>query len=238
MCSPHFSSSPVWPRLSQIVPYPPRARQRLLRRRRVRTPTPVTFAQGNDWPQYRYDVVGAEVNPEDTLTAANVAGLRNRWTVKKPQGFYTTPAIVDGTVYAPSGVSLYAIDLLTGVTRWQFDGEAENRGGIHSSVAIDQKRKLAFFGTPAANFYAVDITTGKQRWVRCSCDRRPPAPSSGAHRWWSMIASMSAWRLKETTRAFAALSLRMNPDTGDTVWSALHGSSGSAGRRCLVVADR
>jgi len=48
------------------------------------TQTPITFAQGNDWPQYRYDVVGTGVNPEETLTSANVAGLHARWTVKKP----------------------------------------------------------------------------------------------------------------------------------------------------------
>jgi outer membrane protein assembly factor BamB len=146
------------------------------------TSTPITFAKGNDWPQYRYDVVGSGVNPEHTLTSANVAGLRSRWSVKKPQGFYATPAIVDGMVYAPSGVSLYAIDLLTGVTRWQFDGEPENRGGIHSSVAIDQKRKLAFYGTPAARLYAVDITTGKQRW-----QVQLQSPTTGAFIWSSPL---------------------------------------------------
>jgi outer membrane protein assembly factor BamB len=181
------------------------------------TPTPVTFAKGNDWPQYRYDVVGSGVNPEATLTSTNVAGLRSRWTVKKPQGFYTTPAIVDGTVYAPSGVSLYAFDLLTGLTRWQFDGVAENRGGIHSSVAIDQKRKLAFFGTPAANFYAVDITTGKQRW-----QIQLQSPATGAFIWSSPLVTNDLVYVGLASQGdnpcVRGAVFALNPDTGDTVW--------------------
>ena len=145
------------------------------------------------------------------------ASTRSRWTVKKPQGFYTAPAIVDGVVYAPSGLSLYAIDLLTGATRWQFDAEAENRGGIHSSVAIDQKRKLAFFGTPAARLYAVDITTGKQRW-----QIQLQSPTIGAFIWSSPLVV--------NDRVYVGLASQgddpcirgsvfaINPDTGETIW--------------------
>jgi len=181
------------------------------------TQTPVTFAEGNDWPQYRYDVVGTGVNPEKTLTSANVAGLHARWTVKKPQGFYTTPAIVDGVVYAPSGLSLYAIDLLTGATRWQFDGVAERRGGIHSSVAIDQKRKLAFYGTPETRLYAIDIATGTERWVV-----QLQSPTTGAFIWSSPLVV--------NDRVYVGLASQgdnpcirgsvfaIDPDTGKTIW--------------------
>jgi outer membrane protein assembly factor BamB len=181
------------------------------------TQTPVMFAKGNDWPQYRYDVVGTGVNPEETLTSANVAGLRSRWTVKKPQGFFTTPAIVDGVVYAPSGLSLYAVDLLTGAIRWQFDGVAERRGGIHSSVAIDQKRKVAFFGTPEARLYAVDITTGKQRW-----QIQLQSPTTGAYIWSSPLVvnervyvGLASANDRPCIRGAV---FAIDPDTSQTIW--------------------
>ncbi len=130
-----------------------------------------------------------------------------------------------------------AIDLLTGVTRWEFDGEAENRGGIHSSVAIDQERKLAFYGTPAANFYAVDITTGKQR-----CQIQVQSPTTGAFIWSSPLVindlvyvgpGVSGRQPLRTGRCLCAGPRHWRHGLGP-----LHGSGGCAGRRCLVVADR
>lgn len=137
---------------------------------------------GNDWTQFRSDVYGTGRNAEQSITSANVARLSERWAVRSRNGFYTTPAIVNGVVYVTTGLSLSAYDLRSGVLLWRFDAQPERKGGIHSSVAVDPARGLAFFGTPEAFFYAVDIRTGAQKWRTRLGD-----PANGAYIWSSPL---------------------------------------------------
>src|SRR5262249_39124074 len=45
------------------------------------TATAVPLPPGNDWTQYRFDLAGSGLNPENRITASNVAQLQLRWSV-------------------------------------------------------------------------------------------------------------------------------------------------------------
>lgn len=128
------------------------------------TTTPVPLPAGNDWAQYRYDILGTGVNPEGRITSANIAQLTQRWIVRSAFAFESTPAMVNGVIYVTNGNSLLAIDLLTGTQKWKFDGIPQSISTIFSSVAVDPSAQIAYYGSPDGRVYAVDARTGIGLW--------------------------------------------------------------------------
>src|SRR5436309_11293874 len=82
-------------------------------------PNPATLPAGNDWTQYRFDIAGTGVNPEQSISVKNVNLLAQRWEMEHFAAFESTPAIVNGVIYVTNGNSLYAFDLRTGVEIWR-----------------------------------------------------------------------------------------------------------------------
>ena len=144
------------------------------------TPTVRALPEGNDWTQYRYDLVGTGFNPEGRITSATSAKLALAWTATAG-GFLSTPAIVNGVVYAASHESLYAYDLLTGASKWHPNDLGEG-GAINSSVAVDPKAHMAFFGTSTARVAAIDTNTGAILW-----NTQLANPKAGAYIWSSPL---------------------------------------------------
>src|SRR5262245_26988425 len=147
-------------------------------------PTPAHLPKGNDWTQYRFDLKGTGVNPEDLLTTTNASRLTQFWSLKAKSTFESTPAIVNGVIYIPNGRLLYAYDLRSGSVLWHYDGAAKGRGAISSSVVVDPTTQMAYFGTPDAYVYAVDIRTGTGVWNEQIGD-----PNHGAYIWGSPIVA-------------------------------------------------
>lgn len=143
---------------------------------------PVPLPDGQDWAQYRFDLSGTGLNPEGNISAKNVAGLTERWTVNPRVGFGSTPSVVNGLVYVTAGNSLFALDLGTGEKIWQFNGAPQTRGIITSSVAVDSRTHLAYYGTPDAHVYAVNTLKGTGVW-RVQLGN----PEAGAYIWSSPL---------------------------------------------------
>jgi outer membrane protein assembly factor BamB len=150
------------------------------------TPTPRQgpVHGGNDWTQYRYDVYGTGVNPETHFTTANVAKLAQSWTPVNFSGhpWESTPAVFNGAIYVTNGNSLQAIDLRSGRPLWHFDDIPQTYATISSSVGIDTATKIAYYGTPDARVYAVNLVTHQQVWVQQLGD-----PTAGAFIWGSPL---------------------------------------------------
>ena len=143
-------------------------------------PTPTaTLPPGNDWTQYHSDTAGTGVNPEQNIDASNVAGLNTDWVYdNKGSPYESTPAIVDGVIYMPSGNTLSAYDLRTGAELWTFTGVTPAHGASNASVAVDPARHLAYYGAANTYVYAVDTRTGVGVWkVQIG------NPDQGAHIW-------------------------------------------------------
>ncbi len=145
-------------------------------------PTPAPLPPGNDWAQYRSDLSGSGVNDESIITTANVGQLEPIWSHGGQPAYMGGSAIVAGVVYVANGSALYAYDLRAGTLLWRFDDAPQTHGLISSTVAVDANAHLAFYGTPDARVFAVDIRTGHKVWAATLGDA-----NQGAHIWSSPI---------------------------------------------------
>lgn len=85
--------------------------------------------------------------------------LSLKWTFATAGPIVSSPAVVDGIVYAGSADrNLYAVEAETGKLRWKFDAH----GDVNSSPAV--MNGIVYVVSLDGRLYAVDATTGKQRW--------------------------------------------------------------------------
>jgi len=125
----------------------------------------VALPDGQDWTQYRFDVLGTGMNPEGHILAQNVPRLARQWTVGSRHGFTSTPAIVNGIIYVTNGNYLDAFELASGQTVWNFHNISQPHGDTTSAVAVDPSSHLAYYGTADARVYAVNTLTGTGVWT-------------------------------------------------------------------------
>ncbi len=186
---------------------------------------------GNDWTQYRYDITGTGVNPENVLNTSNVAQLTNVWTAAAIFGhsFESSPAVFNGVVYVTNGTRLFALDLRTGHLLWKFTLEPESKPPqISSSVAIDPTTQIAYFGTPDARVVAVSLKTHQEVWHVTIGDA-----NAGAYVWSSPLLAhgllyigLASWQDRPCVRGTA---LALDPATGKTIWAHYMVPSGRLG---------
>lgn len=104
------------------------------------------------------------------VTEKNIASLELDWAFAYPDATRarSQPAFGAGAMFVGSQSGLvYAFDMETGCTRWQFQASSEVRNGLTlepwdtDEEAVDP---LLFFGDLTGNQYAVSALTGKLRW--------------------------------------------------------------------------
>lgn len=84
---------------------------------------------------------------------------RKVWEVKKTRGFWSTPAIVDGTLYITcDNGRCYAVDALTGAEKWT---TKLNSPSWSSPVVVDGK---VLFGDFHGHLWCLDAKTGAEVW--------------------------------------------------------------------------
>ncbi|HEX5168476.1 MAG TPA: PQQ-binding-like beta-propeller repeat protein [Cyclobacteriaceae bacterium] len=82
-----------------------------------------------------------------------------KWKLDAGGKIFSSPAVLDGTVYAGSEDHyLYAADLKTGKLRWKF----KTGGAVHSSPSVFNH--TVYIGSFDGYYYAVDAGTGKEKW--------------------------------------------------------------------------
>jgi len=89
---------------------------------------------------------------------------------------YTTPSVVNGTVFVGSGAGLYALDANSGALRWKF----EPNGGL-GGVPVVKNNVVYVGGSGFYTVYAVDAQTGNQLWHSQAAGSviSPPAVGDG-----------------------------------------------------------
>jgi eukaryotic-like serine/threonine-protein kinase len=98
---------------------------------------------------------------DGSVTALNETTGKAIWRVV-PGGVVTVrnaPAIAYGRVYIGTATKFFALDEMTGATDWSF-----NTGNTNSTSAV-VSNDVVYFGTGKGNIYAVNATTGAQKWV-------------------------------------------------------------------------
>lgn len=115
-------------------------------------------ASGSDWTAFLAGPSHSSVSGDPTVTPAKVGGLTKAWSFLPPvisgspaRTLYSTPAVVNGTVYeGSSNGSFYAISLATGKVLWS-----------DALKAYQTHHTCEGFGFVASPAVANDPTTGK-----------------------------------------------------------------------------
>jgi polyvinyl alcohol dehydrogenase (cytochrome) len=141
-------------------------------------PTPATSISGptlGDWSAWGHDLIGTRfAATENTITPANVGRLTEKWAFTFPrlQGVFTgsQPAVVGNTLYVGSSdAKVYALDSVTGATRWSFDLTTVSGPTTSGSNAVRDGLTVSgstvYFGDSRGYLYALDRMTGALKWA-------------------------------------------------------------------------
>jgi hypothetical protein len=162
---------------------------------------------GVNWPEFRHDLSLTGIDPTEALLGpGNVSSLTRRWTQATGNGVESSPAVVDGVVYAGSDDGkVYALDAATGAVRWQL----QTGGAVTSSPAVTSG--AVYIGSGDGKVYALNPATGAVLWETQTggAVTSSPAVTSGA----VYIGSGDG-------KVYA-----LNPATGAVLWATLTGGS-------------
>lgn len=133
-------------------------------------------SSSGDWSSWTHDLAGTRYAAGETaITPANVGKLTEKWAFTFPrlQGVYpgSQPAIVGNTLYVGStDAKLYALNAVTGQTRWSFDlttvsgpATASSPNPVRDGPAVSGG--LVYFADSRGYLYAVDQNTGQLHWA-------------------------------------------------------------------------
>ncbi len=181
-------------------------------------------ADANDWPMYNHDAQGTRFNSsESTLTKTNVHGLKYKWAYLTAGDVYATPAVVDETVYAgDTRGNFYAL-----TSRGQLLWQQKAKAAITSSALVTDR--MVFFGDQGGNIYGLDRSSGAIRWT-VHPNPHPLASIWGSPAWvdGDLVVGIASTE-EDVSQApgstyhccsFRGSVVRLNPETGDTVWQA------------------
>jgi outer membrane protein assembly factor BamB len=97
---------------------------------------------------------------ENVLSPASVGGLRLAWTGVTGDSVYSSPAVLNGTVFVGSlDQKLHAFDAATGAERW-----SRTTGGVILSSPTVEGRTV-YVGSSDGKLYAFGVAHGTKRWV-------------------------------------------------------------------------
>ena len=119
-----------------------------------------------EWTMFRHDITHSGSTYQNAVFPQGTV----KWTFPTDGPIYSSPAVVDGTVYFGSrDGKLYALDATTGAKRWEF----KTGNWVDSSPAIING--VVYFGSNDGKLYALKADTGQKFW---EYDARYPIRSS------------------------------------------------------------
>ncbi len=123
------------------------------------------FTVRTNWTELGFNAARQGWNPyENTLNPYNVQNLEQAWTFPTGGAVNSTPAVVNGILYAGSEDGhIYALHAATGKVKWNDDLSALEPSGFDSSPVVAGSR--LYIGGNSGNVYAVDTSDGFTPWV-------------------------------------------------------------------------
>lgn len=115
------------------------------------------------------------VGMDDVLLALDASNGERRWSVGIGRASeFSSPTVVDGTVYVGSGDGLHAVGAYGGGVKWTFETNT-----VNSTPAVEDG--VVYFGSNDDNLYAADAESGDELWSFGTGDRvvSSPAVSDG-----------------------------------------------------------
>ncbi len=204
----------------------------------ARNATPVA-GMSSDWPLYGQNLSGDKAASESRLTVSTVGSLVPLWQVEVGGLISATPVIADGVVYVGSyDGNLYALDLRTGGVRWRYaTGAAVLEPNLKIPLGITGSAAIigdtVYAGDATATVHAVDVATGKVRWMM-KVDDQPQAsicssPVVSQEKVYIGVASVA----KEV--GFRGSVVALDAATGKIVWQTYMVPEGADGAGVFAV---
>jgi outer membrane protein assembly factor BamB len=111
--------------------------------------------EGSDWPMFRRDAARTgSLDPDNILPKGTI-----KWTFTTEGAVASSPAVVDGIVYAGSrDGNVYALKADTGEKLWAY----KTGSWVESSPVV--VNGTVYFGSNDGCFYALDARTGAFKW--------------------------------------------------------------------------
>ena len=144
-------------------------------------------ASGTDWSSFLFDSAGSRYNAAETaITPANIGQLQLKWAFVVPgaDGIASSqPAAANGMLYFGGRNGLfYALDAVTGQTRWSFDSSAVVGAAVNTllpNATTDSGQSMpnllrdgpavadgvVYFGDFYGFLYALDASSGRLLWA-------------------------------------------------------------------------
>lgn len=115
-----------------------------------------TVVPAGSWPMFQVDAANTGFHP---TASGPTDSVTERWRFDRNDGRFSTPTVVDGTIYVGSHAgTVYAIGERDGTEEWHFDGEGETA----SSPAVADG--TVYFWSGGSRLYALDAETGEEQW--------------------------------------------------------------------------
>ena len=204
---------------------------------------PVTDAMlaaeaGESWLHTNGNYGGHRFSTLTAINATNAKDLKLAWAMS-PGGktdAQATPSYYDGLLYFPQDNQVFAIDAGTGHVVWKYTHKLpDDWGGYNVSFFTGKHRGVAISGNNVyflsndAKLHAIDLKTGKAKWVKSYdgffypkdfakakdsngyCTTVGPMAIAGA-----IIVPMNA----TDTGGLAGYVLGVSPETGEMLWKA------------------
>ena len=145
-----------------------------------------------EWRYHHRDLAGTRYSPLDQIDRTNVAKLAIAWSWRTDTAEHevrnqSTPLVVNGTMYFPSGSrrGVIAVDPSSGTQKWAWSTDegprfrvAPRKGaGRGVSYWTDGREERIFVVLPGFELAALDARTGKPRWTYMSRARIDSSPA-------------------------------------------------------------
>jgi polyvinyl alcohol dehydrogenase (cytochrome) len=204
---------------------------------------PAGASRGGDWPVAGQNIENTrDAAAETTISPANVAGLKVKWSLTTNGDVFDTPAVSDGVAYftdsgsttVPSG-TLWAVDVGTGHVKWSrpissYTGipgdDSRTTPAIADGLLILGDQAPQSLGATGAWLFAVNAATGNLAW-KTQLDSNPAAVVTASPSVYGSLAfaGVSSYSEEDATGVpgfqcctFRGSLVALNVHTGQIVW--------------------
>ncbi|MCE5338314.1 MAG: PQQ-binding-like beta-propeller repeat protein [Methanomicrobiaceae archaeon] len=129
-----------------------------------------TEPTANDWPMVNYDAVMSRNSPQTDISKDNVGQLQVKWIFNTEYTIENSPLIVNDTAYIENNaMQIFALDIKTGLPRWQYDVNVTKVGlelpRVSTSHGMTYQDGVLYAPTgPNGTVIALDAETGSRIW--------------------------------------------------------------------------
>lgn len=129
-------------------------------------PTPTS------WPTYNGDYSGRRFSTLKKVNAANVRHLSLAWLFDLDAAggaLKATPLYINGVLYFTTPGHAYAVDARTGRQLWHYNYTKSRGGNYIGNRGVAVLGDSLYFLTPDCNMVALEVRTGREKWVKEIC---------------------------------------------------------------------